>query len=92
MQQEQESLLDGQALLNQREDYVANKSQDLNQLEKVLEVSKENIEKELRALNDEKSKLELTIASLSQREEVSVFSNLLSTCQIAILIYLYLFF
>ena len=73
MQQEQERLLDGQSLLNQREEYVASKSQELNQLEKVLEVSKANIEKELRSLNDEKSNLELTAASLSQREEVGIF-------------------
>lgn len=72
LQKEQESLLDGQALLSQREDYIGSKSQELNQHEKELEVSKENIEKERRALNDEKSKLELTIASLSQREEAVI--------------------
>ncbi|KAJ6868225.1 hypothetical protein NC651_033319 [Populus alba x Populus x berolinensis] len=70
LQQEQERLLDGQSLLNQREEYVASKSQELNQLVKVLEVLKANIEKELRSLNEEISNLELTAASLSQRGAV----------------------
>lgn len=70
MQQGQERLLDGQALLNQREEYIFSRSQELNRLEKELEASKSNIEKELRALNEEKSNLELKLASLTTREEV----------------------
>ncbi|XP_058005444.1 protein CROWDED NUCLEI 4-like [Hevea brasiliensis] len=66
--QEHERLLDGQALLNQREDYVASKCQELNRLEKELENSKTRIEKELRDLHDKKSNLELTVASSTQRE------------------------
>ncbi|KAJ9177413.1 hypothetical protein P3X46_012635 [Hevea brasiliensis] len=68
LQQEHERLLDGQALLNQREDYVASKCQELNRLEKELENSKTRIEKELRDLHDKISNLELTVASLTQRE------------------------
>lgn len=70
LQHEHERLLDGQALLNQREDYVASKSQELSCIEKELEASKASIENELRDLNDRKSNLEVTVASLSQREEV----------------------
>jgi len=39
LQQEQERLLDGQSLLNQREEYVASKSQELNQLERIPKLS-----------------------------------------------------
>ncbi|CAL5366611.1 unnamed protein product [Camellia sinensis] len=72
LQQSQERLLDGQALLNQREDYISNRSQDLNRLEKEFESSKADIEKELRALNEERSNLELNVASLSAREEAVI--------------------
>ncbi|KAG8641107.1 protein CROWDED NUCLEI 4 isoform X3 [Manihot esculenta] len=72
LQHEHERLLDGQALLNQREDYVASKSQELSCIEKELEASKASIEKELRDLNDRKSNLEVTVASLSQREEAVI--------------------
>ncbi|KAJ4832087.1 hypothetical protein Tsubulata_037646 [Turnera subulata] len=72
LQQEQERLLDAQALLNQREDFVASRSQELTRLEKELEALKENIEKELRSLNDEKSNLKVTVASLHQREEAVI--------------------
>ncbi|KHG05729.1 hypothetical protein F383_31669 [Gossypium arboreum] len=69
IQQEHERLLDGQASLNQREEYIFSRSQELNQLEKGLEASRVDIERERKALKDEKSKLELTLASLSKREE-----------------------
>ncbi|MBA0653735.1 hypothetical protein Goklo_020876 [Gossypium klotzschianum] len=69
IQQEHERLLDGQASLNQREEYIFSRSQELNQLEKELEASRVDIEREHKALKDEKSKLELTLASLSKREE-----------------------
>ncbi|KAH1082511.1 hypothetical protein J1N35_022272 [Gossypium stocksii] len=70
IQQEHERLLDGQASLNWREEYIFSRSQELNQLEKELEASRVDIERERKALKDEKSKLELTLASLSKREEV----------------------
>ncbi|KAG4175848.1 hypothetical protein ERO13_A11G211100v2 [Gossypium hirsutum] len=73
IQQEHERLLDGQASLNQREEYIFSRSQELNQLEKGLEASRVDIERERKALKDEKSKLELTLASLSKREEVCIF-------------------
>ncbi|XP_023543211.1 protein CROWDED NUCLEI 4-like [Cucurbita pepo subsp. pepo] len=69
LQQEHERLLDGQALLNQREEYILSKSRELNRFEKELEESRANIENERRAIHDEKSKLQLTEVSLSKREE-----------------------
>lgn len=69
LQQEHERLLDGQALLNQREEYILSKTQELNRFEKELEESRANIENERRAIHDEKSKLQLSEASLSKREE-----------------------
>lgn len=77
MQQGQERLLDGQALLNQREDYIFSRSQELNRLEKELEASRSNIENEFRALQEEKSNLELKVASLTAREEVGCSHPLL---------------
>lgn len=70
LQESQERLLEGQALLNQREDYILSRSQELNRLEKEYESSKADIDKERRGLNEERSNLELTVASLSAREEV----------------------
>ncbi|KAL6955025.1 branched-chain-amino-acid transaminase [Sarracenia purpurea var. burkii] len=72
LQESQERLLDGQALLNQREDYIFSRSQELNRLEKEYESSKANLEEELRSLNEERSKLELNVASLSAREEAVI--------------------
>lgn len=72
LQQSQERLLDGQALLNQREDYIFNRSQELTRLEKELEASKSKFEKELKVLSEEKTNLELKEASLSKREEAIV--------------------
>ncbi|XVF61418.1 hypothetical protein PTKIN_Ptkin08bG0127900 [Pterospermum kingtungense] len=72
VQQEHERLLDGQASLNAREEYIFNRTQELNQLEKDLEASRADVEKERRALKDEKSNLELALASLSKREEVII--------------------
>lgn len=70
LQESQERLLEGQALLNQREEYILSRSQELNRLEKEYESSKADIDKELRGLNEKRSNLELTVASLSAREEV----------------------
>lgn len=70
MEQGEKRLLDGQALLNQREGYIFARSQELDRLEKELEASKANIEKQRGALNDEKSDLELKVASLVEREQV----------------------
>ncbi|XP_057491664.1 protein CROWDED NUCLEI 4-like [Actinidia eriantha] len=72
LQELQDRLLDGQALLNKREDYIFSRSQELNRLEKELESSKANTEKDLRALNEERSNLELNVASLSAREEAVI--------------------
>ncbi|KAF6155517.1 hypothetical protein GIB67_017872 [Kingdonia uniflora] len=69
VQQGQERLLKGQTLLNQREEYIFGKTQELIRLEKELEVSKANIEDELKALNEEKTNLGLNLAVLSTREE-----------------------
>lgn len=71
LQHEQEQLLDGKALLNQREEQIFIKTQELYRLEKEIEKSKLNIEEELRALNEEKSDVEHMKAGLSTREEVS---------------------
>lgn len=70
MQQEHDRLLEAQALLNQREDYIFSRSEKLDQLEKELEDTKLNIKEERRAIYDEKSKLELGEVSLQKREEV----------------------
>ncbi|XVF17464.1 hypothetical protein REPUB_Repub10bG0124400 [Reevesia pubescens] len=72
VQEEHERLLDGQASLNQREEYIFSKTQELNRLEKELEASRVVIEKECRALKDEKSNLKLTLASISKREEAVI--------------------
>ncbi|CAM8946883.1 unnamed protein product [Rhodiola kirilowii] len=69
IQQEQEQLLDGKALLNQREEQIFNKSQELYSMENEIENSKSIIEKELRALNKEKSEVDHIKATLSAREE-----------------------
>ncbi|KAF8012304.1 hypothetical protein BT93_I0444 [Corymbia citriodora subsp. variegata] len=69
LEQGEKRLLDGQALLNQREGYIFTRSQELDQLEKELEASRANIEKQRGALNDEKSDLELRVASLVEREQ-----------------------
>ena len=74
IQQEHERLLDGQASLNRREEYIFSRTQELNGLEKELEASRADIERERRALKDEKSNIELALASLSKREEVCMFN------------------
>lgn len=70
LQQEQERSLEAQALLNQREDYLFNRSQKLDQLEKELEDTKRHIKEERRTISEDKSKLELTEVSLRKREEI----------------------
>lgn len=69
LQQSQEGLLDGQALFNQREEYILHRSQELSKLEKQLEASKSAVKDERRGLNEEKQKLELMTKSLDAREE-----------------------
>lgn len=76
MQLEHERLLEAQALLNQREDFIFSRSQEVNRVEKEVEDSKATIEKKLRDLNDERLSMDLTKASLSKREEVSIFDSL----------------
>ncbi|GLT44235.1 hypothetical protein SLA2020_181440 [Shorea laevis] len=72
LQQDHERLLDGQALLNQREEYIFSRSEELKRLEKELEVSRESIEKEWTVLKDEKSRLDSAFTSLLKKEEAVV--------------------
>ncbi|XWS33442.1 hypothetical protein CRYUN_Cryun22dG0083300 [Craigia yunnanensis] len=55
--------------IREREKYIFSRNQELNRLEKKLEASREDFEKGRKALKDEKSNIELTLASLSKREE-----------------------
>lgn len=70
LQQSQERLLDGQASLNQREDYILSRTQEISRLEKELQVSRVNLEEERKALKNEKYNLDLKAASLDARDEV----------------------
>ncbi|XP_043714451.1 protein CROWDED NUCLEI 4-like [Telopea speciosissima] len=72
LQQGRDQLLDGQALLNQREEYIFGRSQELNRIEKELEALKENIENKNRTLNEEKSNLDSKTSALSKREEAAI--------------------
>ncbi|KAI3451885.1 hypothetical protein Pfo_008550 [Paulownia fortunei] len=72
LQHTQERLLDGQALLNQREEYVFNRTQELKRFEKELEDLRLSIDKERIALSEEKVVLELKASSLSAREEAVI--------------------
>ncbi|KAJ1376032.1 hypothetical protein SESBI_50365 [Sesbania bispinosa] len=69
LQQEQERLLESQALLNQREDHLFCRSQEQDRLQKELEDMRVKIEKEHEALHDGKTSLKLMEASLKQQEE-----------------------
>lgn len=75
MQQTQERLLDAQALLNQREEYVLLKTQELKRYEKELDDLKSSIAQERLALGEEKISLELRASSLSAREEVNLIDH-----------------
>lgn len=66
-------MLDGQALLNKREEFIFSRSQELNRHEKDLEDEKSNFENDIKSLNEEKRNLEVKLKSLSAREEVSLF-------------------
>lgn len=70
MNEAQNKLHDGQAMLNQREADILTKSQALRKTEKELEDQKENIAAEWKTLLEEKSNLELAALSLSEREKV----------------------
>lgn len=72
LQQEHERLLDAQASLNQREDHIFGRSQELAELEKGLESAKTTFEEERRAFEDKKSNLEIALALLTKREEVCI--------------------
>lgn len=80
VQQSQERLLDGQALLNQREDYIFSRTQEISRLEKELQASRSNHEEESKALKEEKYNLELKAASLDAKDEVYIHSNTNSLC------------
>ncbi|CAA0817222.1 Protein CROWDED NUCLEI 4 [Striga hermonthica] len=69
LQHTHEKLLDGQALLNQREEYIFSKTQELKKFEKELGDLRLQIDKERTALNEEKVALELKASSLTAREE-----------------------
>ncbi|XP_073139818.1 uncharacterized protein [Henckelia pumila] len=68
----QERLLEGQGLLNQREEHVFTRTQELERFEKKLEDLKFRLEKDQRSLNEEKLSLELRASSLSAREEAAI--------------------
>lgn len=70
LQQEHERLLDAQTSLNQREDLIFSKSQELSRLERELEASRASFEEKLAALKEEKYNIELSRLALSKREEV----------------------
>lgn len=72
MQQTQERLLDAHALLNQREEYVLDKTKELKRLERELGELKLSISQERMSLNEEKISFELKVSTLSAREEVSL--------------------
>lgn len=72
MNEAQNKLHDGQALLNQREADILTKSQALRKTEKELEDQKENIAAEWKTLLEEKSNLELAALSLSEREKAVI--------------------
>ncbi|XP_057528538.1 protein CROWDED NUCLEI 4 isoform X2 [Amaranthus tricolor] len=65
----QNKVLDGQALLNQREADFLIKSQTLRRNEKELEDQKVNLTSEWKILKEQKSNLELNAVSLSEREK-----------------------
>ncbi|XP_075501393.1 uncharacterized protein LOC142539671 [Primulina tabacum] len=68
----QERLLEGQGLLNQREEYVFTRTKELERFEKKLEDLKLSLEKDQRSLNEEKLALELRASFLSAREEAAI--------------------
>ncbi|XP_043710034.1 protein CROWDED NUCLEI 4-like isoform X2 [Telopea speciosissima] len=72
LQQGQYGLLEGQALLSQREEYIFQRSQELNRCEKEMEVLKEKNENKYRALNEEKFNLDLKMTTLLKREEAAI--------------------
>ncbi|XP_047312059.1 protein CROWDED NUCLEI 4-like [Impatiens glandulifera] len=69
LQLSQEGLLYSQNLLNQREDYIFSRTEELNRKEKILEDSKVKIDEELKSFIEEKHMLEINAASLKAREE-----------------------
>lgn len=72
LQQEQERLLEGQTLLNQREDYIFQRSKELSSFEKELDAAKFKFEEESRALHEKKSILDLEMAALATRDEAVI--------------------
>lgn len=63
-----------QTLLNQREEYIFERSKELSFFEKELEEARRNLEEKHRALKEGNSNLDLKMAGLASREEVSLFS------------------
>ncbi|GMH25272.1 hypothetical protein Nepgr_027115 [Nepenthes gracilis] len=70
--QAEDRLLDGQALLNQREADVLNKYQELKRLEKEILALQEKNDEERKGLMVERSKLEVVMASFSEREKAVI--------------------
>jgi len=75
LQQEHERLLDAQVSLNQREDHIFARSQELAELEKGLDTAKTTFEEERKAFEDKKSNLEIALALCAKREEVCFYSH-----------------
>ncbi|KAK4767145.1 hypothetical protein SAY86_014895 [Trapa natans] len=65
-------LLEAQALLSEREEYIVTRSIALAQIEKELEAAKHEHEKQRIALNNERSDFDLRAVSLSEREQVTI--------------------
>nr|XP_029116400.1 protein CROWDED NUCLEI 4 isoform X2 [Elaeis guineensis] len=72
LHEEQERLIAAQTLLNQREEYIFERTKELSCFEKELEKTRTNLEEEHRALKEEKSDLDLKIAALATREEAMI--------------------
>lgn len=70
LQEEHERLLDAQVSLNQREEHIFARFQEIAELEKGLESAKTTVEEERKAFEDKKSNLEIALALLAKREEV----------------------
>lgn len=70
MHQEQERLMEGQSLLNQREEHLHVRLKELSLAEKELAEAKLKFENDSSTFGEEKANLELNVAALATREEV----------------------
>ncbi|XP_031478512.1 protein CROWDED NUCLEI 4-like [Nymphaea colorata] len=74
----QERLLEGQTLLSERDKVISEKFEELRQLEKQLEATKETIKKDLLVVEEEKANLSSKLAALATREEAAIQKELLN--------------